>query len=71
MVSDVVQFREEADALQYLRTRGINPNEFGKEAFESALRRVRAEEKARELAKIQAKLSRPIEDVIREDREER
>lgn len=68
-MSEVVQFREDPEALGYLRERGINPNRFAREAFEAMLRKLKAEEAADELAGIQARLPRPIEEMIREDRE--
>lgn len=69
MSSGIVQFREDEDALEYLRERGVNPNEFGREAFEAALRRLKAEEKADALADRAASLPRSIEEMVREDRE--
>ncbi len=71
MGSDIVQFREDDEALAYLRARGVNPNEFGREAFEATLRRLRAEERMAKLGKVGAKLPRPIQDLIREDRDRR
>lgn len=70
MSSGIVQFREDEDALEYLRERGVNPNEFGREAFEAALRRLRAEEKVDALEDRRARLPRPIEELVREDRED-
>lgn len=69
MGSGIVQFREDEDALEYLRERGVNPNEFGREAFEAALRRLKAEEKADVLADRATSLPRSIEEMVREDRE--
>lgn len=69
MSSGIVQFREDEDALEYLRERGVNPNEFGREAFEAALRRLRAEEKVEALESGKARLPRSIEEMVREDRE--
>lgn len=71
VASDVVQFRQDAETVTYLRKRGINPNEFGKEAFEAYLRRLQAEESVKRLAKIKARLPRPIERIIREQRDSR
>ncbi len=71
MPSDVIQFREDREAVQYLRERGINPNEFGREAFEAALRRLRAREAMDQLSEVGARLPKPVEDLVREDREAR
>lgn len=68
-MSEVVQFREDEAALAFLRQRGINPNAFAREAFERAMRRLRAEETIRAASKVRARLDKPIEDLIREDRE--
>ncbi|HEV8360389.1 MAG TPA: hypothetical protein VGR28_08060 [Candidatus Thermoplasmatota archaeon] len=69
MATDVVQFREDANTLAYLRARGISPNTFGREAFQAALRRLRSEEAMARLARAKVRLPRPIEDIIREDRD--
>lgn len=69
MATEVVQFREDPDALAYLRDRGINPNEFAREAFEANLRRLKAEEKVERLESLQIDLPRPVVDLIREDRD--
>lgn len=69
MASRVVQFREEEAAIEYLRSKGINPNEFGHEAFERALRRLRAEEWVAKLEKLQLRLGASPEQIIRELRD--
>lgn len=69
MASSLVQFRKDASTLEFLRGRGINPNEFGREAFDSAVRRLRTEEAMGRLAKLKVRLPKPIEEVIREDRD--
>lgn len=71
MPSDVIQFREDREAVEYLRERGINPNEFGREAFEAALRRLRAREAMDRLGEVGARLPKPVEELVREDREAR
>lgn len=70
MGSGIVQFREDEDALEYLRERGVNPNEFGREAFEAALRRLRAEEKAEALEDRKTRLPRSVEEMVRGDRDD-
>ena len=69
MASEIVQFREDPEALAFLRERGINPNEFAREAFESMLARLKMREKAEALGKLNVRLPEPIEDIIRRDRE--
>lgn len=69
MATDVVQFREDEAIVDFLRGKGINPNEFGRQAFEAAVRRMRAEEKMKALSKIQAKLDKSPEEIIREERD--
>ncbi|HEX9815565.1 MAG TPA: hypothetical protein VGB18_01180 [Candidatus Thermoplasmatota archaeon] len=39
----IVQFREDEAARDYLSALGLNPNDFGREAFERSLRELRAE----------------------------
>lgn len=71
MSTGVVQFREPKETLAYLEGKGINPNQFAREAFEAMVRKMRIEESMDELSKVQAKLPRPIEEIIREDRDSR
>lgn len=71
MATGVVQFREPTETLAYLKDKGINPNQFAREAFEAMVRKMRIEESMDELSKVQAKLPRPIEEIIREDRDSR
>jgi hypothetical protein len=71
MPTKVVQFREDEESLAFLRERDINPNEFAREAFRSTLRRLQAEEVTDRLANVQADLPRPVEDLVREDRDSR
>lgn len=71
MATEVVQFREDSEALAYLRGRGVNPNEFAREAFEANLRKIRAQETAEKLSEVQADLPRPVAEIIREARDSR
>lgn len=66
-----IQFRANEDLLDYLRDRGINPNEFARETFKAKVRRIRAQETAEKLAEVQADLPRPVEEIVREDRDSR
>lgn len=70
-MSEVVRFRMNEEALEYLRERGVNPNRFAREAFDANLRRMRAEETVEQLDAISLDLPRPIVDLIREDRDRR
>lgn len=69
MASGIVQFREDEETLEFLRKRGINPNEFGREAFERAVRRLRVQRWVEAAEQIKARPTRPIEDLLREDRD--
>ena len=81
MATSIVQFREDDVNVQFLRSKGINPNEFGREAFEEALRRLRAMEasvKINEMAeRIRKRIGdRPyydgnVVDLVRHDRDTR
>lgn len=62
-------FRADEASLSYLRDRGVNPNRFAREAFEATLRRLRAQQSAESLADVQAKLPRPVEELVRDDRD--
>jgi len=69
MASEVVQFRESAEAVAYLRERGINPNEFGKDAFQRALRLRQMREAHDRLAKVKGPTRDEIVRAIREMRD--
>ena len=74
MATEVVQFRFDPDGLEFLRRQGLNPNQFAKESFASAVRRMRAQatlERLRELAPHGVDWGGPAEDVIRRMRDER
>lgn len=71
MASDVVQFREDAEVTAFLRARGLNPNEFARDAFERAYRRLVQEDAALRLSKVQARLPKRAAEVVREERESR
>jgi hypothetical protein len=73
MATEVLSFREDAEAIAYLREKGINPNQFAKEAFERTLRLAKLEEslawfKAHPFNPVD---KRPVEDIIREMRDTR
>jgi hypothetical protein len=69
MTSGVVQFREDGALLAYLRKRGLNPNEFAREALERAYRRLRMEEANRRLEKFAFRLPKSAAELVREDRD--
>lgn len=81
MASDVVQFREDGKVLEDLRKSGINPNEFGRVAFEDAYRRFAVgrrmkfiEEMREKLRKRMTETGAPAPDwtaIIRKDRDSR
>lgn len=66
-----VQFREDEEVVAYVESQGYNPNELARQAFEEAVRRLRAEERSRRLREADIKLPRSTAEAIREDREGR
>lgn len=73
MVTDRVQFREDAQVLGYFQQRGINPNELARSLLKAEFRRLRAQEK---WGKIRARIAATADfsgpslvDAIREDRD--
>lgn len=67
----MIQFREEEAKVDYLRSRGVNPNEFAREAFDQALRIARAEERFQKIRELRVRIPPDVDIVklIREDRE--
>lgn len=67
-----VQFRESQDTLDYLRARGVNPNDLARELFEAEVRRMRAEERHARLQQMQVHMPPGGgAAMVREDREGR
>ncbi len=58
MSSGVVQFREDEATLEALRLAGINPNEFGRRAFEEAFRRFTTDRKMKFLSEVRERIRR-------------
>lgn len=71
MGAPIIQFREAQEAIDFLRKRGVNPNEFGRLAFQAAIRRLRAQEAAEEGAQTKARLPKPVSNLVREGRDRR
>jgi hypothetical protein len=72
MASVNVQFREDAETVDFLKRLGVKPAELAKEAFEREVRRLRAEVHARELEALGLKLPKGLaERAVRESRDER
>jgi hypothetical protein len=69
MATEIVQFREESVELEFLRSRGINPNRLARQAFEEALRQVRSQAKLEALRGLKFRLEKPAAKTIREDRD--
>lgn len=75
----IVQFRAEEEAREYLQKQGINPNEFGREAFERALRELRAEQNMAEVNRMRERIKARLRgrrlfpktaaQMVREDRD--
>lgn len=51
-----VQFREDEDTIEFLRSQGLKASEVAKAAFEREVRRLRAKEYARRLAEFRVTL---------------
>lgn len=71
---DKVQFREDPALLEFVKSRGLNPNEVARAAFEAEVRRMKADnwlERIRELQKNMKPLGQPAAEILREMREER
>lgn len=47
-----VQFREDEDILAYVASRGQNPNDLAKRAFEAEVRRMKIREAREKLARL-------------------
>lgn len=79
MTTEVVQFRQLVEDVAFLKARGVNPNDFGREAFERALRQLRANENAKELNLLKDRIRKRLNgrpafeksgaEMIREDRD--
>lgn len=71
MVTGVIQFREDERELQFLRAQGINPNELAREAFEQAVRIVRAKSRAEAIRRLRVRVPKGIDvaSLIRRDRD--
>lgn len=79
MESGIVQFREDQATLEDLKKAGINPNEFGRQAFEQAYRRFAVDRKMKFLAEVRERIRRDtkgkgvsmadIEGMVRRDRD--
>jgi hypothetical protein len=71
MTSEVVQFRIDKDILDELRKDRINPNEFGREAFQAQLRWRENEERLKRLFRTKIRLEKAAVDLIRDERDRR
>ena len=67
---DKVQFREDPGVLEFVKARGLNPNEVARKAFEAEVRRMKGDDWLSRLRQLQ-KGMRPfaVEDVVRDIRE--
>lgn len=64
-----IQFREDEELLAYVQSKGLNPNEVAREAFEAEVRRMKADDKYDRLAKLGLRFSKDPTESVREDRE--
>lgn len=72
MPTKVVSFREDEEALRYVREQGLNPSEVAKEAFEKEIQHLRTLGALEWLRQNPLpSLGRRAEDLIRETRDER
>lgn len=72
MPSVNIQFREDQEVVDFVEGRGLRPSQLAKEAFEREVRRLRAQEHARELQSLNVKLPPGFaERAVREDRDAR
>lgn len=75
MATDVVQFRFPQAEIEFIRSQGLNPNEFARERLEEALRALHAAARSRKILDLMkhAKIRTPIDPaaLIREDRDSR
>ena len=75
MATDVVQFRFPAAEIDFIRSQGLNPNEFARERLEEALRALHAADRSRRLLGLMKGIG-PKKEIdpaalIREDRDAR
>lgn len=67
-----VQFRAGQETLDYLRAKGLHPNEVAKALFEAEVRRMRAEDRHARLQGMQVRMPPGGgAEMVREDREGR
>lgn len=69
MCEETVQFQAKEELLDYLREQGIDPSYFAREVIEATARKLRSQDTVDELADLQVELPRPVEEIIREDRD--
>lgn len=79
MTSFVVQFRQATAAREYLLSKGLQPNEFGREAFEKALRILQETENVQRINRMAERIRKRtggrsifggnVVDLLRRDRE--
>jgi hypothetical protein len=72
MASVNVQFREDEETVKFLVSRGLKPSEVAKAGFEREVRRLQAEEHAKELAALGVALPEGLaEKAVRASRDAR
>ncbi|MBI2079095.1 MAG: hypothetical protein HYT80_12160 [Euryarchaeota archaeon] len=71
MATTVVQFREDVSDIEFLRSKGINPNDFARQAFEDALRVIRAQERYEKLRELRVKVKEDPALFFRRERDRR
>lgn len=71
MATSIVQFREDIADIEFLKAKGINPNDFARQAFEDALRVVRAQERYDALRALRFKVKEDPAIFFRRERDRR
>jgi hypothetical protein len=70
-VTGRVQFRAGQEVLDYLRAKGLSPNDLAKALFEAEVRRMRAEDRHGRLRTMQVRMPEGGAQMVREDRDGR
>lgn len=71
MVSVIVQFREAETDVAYVRSKGINPNELARDAFQQAVHHLRSQDRYEAIRRVRFPFPEPARDAIRSERERR
>lgn len=70
-MSVIVQFREGEAEVDYVRSKGINPNELAREAFQQAVHHLRSQDRYEAIRRVRFPFPEPVGDALRSERERR